>query len=409
MTPTPVRPLWAGRALALVGIVLVAFNLRTAVASLSPVLGRIEAEIELAPVVVGFLGMLPPLCYAVFGIATPRFAKRFGLERTLVVALAALALGLAGRGFAGSALALVGASALAFAAIGVGNVLLPPLVKRYFPDRIGLVTTLYVTAMSVSTFIPPLIAVPVADAAGWRVSIGEWAIVAGLALVPWLVMLVRPAGDRGASASAPSPEEPAAAGFGRMLRSLLAWALVVVFGVGSFNAYAAFAWMPQIVQDTAGTTAAEAGAMLALLAAVGLPIGVVVPMVAARYGRIRLLIGISTVSFVAGYLGLLLAPAAAVWLWMVLIGTGQIIFPLALVLINLRSRTHAGAVSLSGFVQSFGYVLAALGPIAVAGLHEATGAWTAPLVLLLVSVVPAAVAGVVVARPRYVEDDATGR
>ncbi|WP_022888479.1 MFS transporter [Agromyces italicus] len=399
MTRPPPRPLWKGRTLALVGIVLVAFNLRTAVASLSPILVLLQEEVVLGPVVVGLLGMLPLLCYAVFGIATPRLAKRLGLERALVGSLAVLAVGLAARGLAGSALGLVAASALAFAAIGVGNVLLPPLVKRYFPDRIGLVTTVYVSAMSVSTFIPPLIAVPVADAAGWRVSLGEWAVVAALSLVPWIALLVHPKRE----APETVPEEPG--GFAQMVRSPLAWALTAVFAASSFNAYVAFAWLPQLLHDIAGATPAEAGALLSLYAAMGLPAALAVPIIAARHGRIRLLVGVSVASFIVGYLGLLFAPQSATWLWVALIGTGPLVFPLTLVLINLRSRTHAGAVALSGFVQSVGYLVAATGPLVVGLLHQVSGGWTAPLVLLLVSALPAAVAGVVVARPRFVEDD----
>ncbi|MFF2275112.1 CynX/NimT family MFS transporter [Agromyces sp. NPDC058126] len=409
MTRPPSRPLWAGRSLALVGIVLVAFNLRTAVASLSPILARLQEDIALGPAVVGLLGMLPPLCYAVFGIATPRLARRIGLEPMLVGALVVLGVGLAWRGLAGSAVALVLASALAFAAIGVGNVLLPPLVKRYFPDRIGLMTTIYVTAMSVSTFIPPLVAVPVAEASGWRVSLGEWAVVAALSLVPWIALLVRSKRGRQAAAPATEPEEAGPGGFAQMARSPLAWALTVVFTVSGFNAYAAFAWLPQMLHDIAGTTPAEAGALLALYAAMGLPAGLVVPIIAARYGRIRLLVGVSVASFVVGYLGLLFAPSTATWLWVVLIGIGPMIFPLTLVLINLRSRTHTGAVALSGFVQSVGYLIVAVGPLVVGLLHQASGGWTLPLVLLLVSALPAAVAGVVVARPRFVEDDRQGR
>jgi CP family cyanate transporter-like MFS transporter len=401
MQPIPPRPLWAGRTLALVGIVFVAFNLRTAVASLSPILGQLEAEIPLNPTVVGFLGMLPPLCYAVFGILTPMVAKRIGLEAALIGSILALTVGLFGRGIAGSALWLVAASALTFAAIGVGNVLLPPLVKRYFPDRIGLITTIYVTAMSVSTFTPPLIAVPVADAAGWRVSLGEWAFVAVLSIVPWIALLVHPnRKDRAAL-----PEEADRGRLRHALRSRLAWALAILFAVAGFNAYAAFAWLPTILHDIAGTTPAQAGALLSLYAAMGLPAGLLVPVIAARYGKVRLLVAVAIAAFIVGYLGLLLVPTWATWLWVALVGLGPLLFPLTLVLINLRSRTHSGAVALSGFVQSVGYLIVAIGPLAVGLLHDATGGWTVPLVFLLASAVPAAVAGLVVARPRYFEDE----
>ena len=402
MKPTQPRPLWAGRTLALLGIVLVAFNLRTAVASLSPILHQLERDIQLSPVAVGLLGMLPPLCYAVFGIITPLITKRFDLEPTLVVALVALSLGLVGRGLAGDAVWLIAASTLTFAAIGVGNVLLPPLVKRYFPDRVGLMTSLYVTALSVSTFVPPLVAVPVADAAGWRVSLGEWGLVAAVALIPWIVLLLHPKG-RGRPSL---PEEPQPGLLRYALRSPLAWSLAVLFTVAGFNAYALFAWLPSMLHDIAGTPPAEAGALLSLYAAMGLPAGLVVPIVAARFGRVRLLGGIGIGSFAAGCLGLLLVPGTVTWLWVALAGAGPLFFPLSLVLINLRSRTHEGAVALSGFVQSAGYLMVAVGPLAVGLLHQATDGWVWPLILLLVaSTVPAVISGAMAARPGYFEDE----
>lgn len=400
-TPTRSRPLWAGRSLALVGIVLVAFNLRTAVATLSPILAELERDIPLDPLVLGFLGMLPPLCFAVFGIVTPLFAKRLGLEGTLIAAILALTIGLAGRGLAGDAFWLVAASILTFAAIGVANVLLPPLVKRYFPDRIGLLTSVYVTAMSVSTFVPALVAVPMADAAGWRFSLGEWAIVAAVCLVPWITLLVHP--RREAPAALPEEAEPGLLRYA--LRSRLAWALAVVFAVAGFNSYALFAWLPPMLHDIAGASPAEAGALLSLFAAMGLPAGLLVPVIAARYGRVRLLIAVAVAAIVSGTLGLLLVPAFATWLWVAFAGIGTLLFPLALVLINLRTRTHAGAVALSGFVQSVGYLIVAVGPLAFGVLHDATDGWAWPLVFLLGSAVAAAIGGAVVARPRYFEDE----
>lgn len=399
--PSGRTPLWAGRTLALLGIVLVAFNLRSAVASLSPILAELEAEIPLGSAVVGVLGMLPPLCYGVFGIVTPLFAKRFGLETSLVAALVALTVGLAGRGLAPDAVWLVITSSLTFAAIGVGNVLLPPLVKRYFPDRIGLMTTVYATAMSVSTFVPPLVAVPVATATHWRVSLGEWAVIAALSLIPWIALLVHPSTRAGkATASEPAPSQ-----LGRAVRSPLAWALTTVFAVSAFNAYALFAWLPTILHDIAGTDHAESGALLSLYAAVGLPTSIVVPLLAARYGKVRLLVGVSVASIVLGYGGLLLAPTMATWLWVALAGLGPLLFPLSLVLINLRTRTPAGSVALSGFVQSGGYLLVAAAPLLIGVLHDWTGGWTWALVVLLATAVPAAIAGLAVARPRYLEDE----
>jgi CP family cyanate transporter-like MFS transporter len=193
------------------------------------------------------------------------------------------------------------------------------------------------------------------------------------------------------------------------VRSPLAWSLTIVFAAAGFNAYALFAWLPSILADTAGTSPAEAGALLSLYAAMGLPAGLIVPTLAVRYGRVRTLIAIGAATLVAGYAGLLLAPATATWLWVALAGIGPLFFPLSLVLINLRSRTHTGAVALSGFVQSVGYLIVASGPLVVGLLHDATGGWTVPILLLLASAVPASVAGVVVARKRYFEDERADR
>ncbi|WP_427846467.1 CynX/NimT family MFS transporter [Cryobacterium arcticum] len=401
MSISPPRPLWTGRTLALVGILLVAANLRTAVAALSPIVGEINVDIPLSSTAIGVLGMLPPVCFAVFGIFTPVFTRKLGLENVLVLALVAMLAGHITRGLAGSLGLLVLGSIITFAGLGVGNVLLPPLVKKYFPDRVGLVTSLYVTVVSLSTLIPPLIAVPVADAAGWRVSLGLWMLPALIALVPWVTMFIRHRVET--SPAALDEAEPAM--LGKIWRSSIAWALAVVFAASSLNAYAMFAWLPQLLIDTAGVTPAQAGTLLSVYAAMGIPCALLIPWLTARMKNVALLVYLGVACFLIGDLGLLLAPATLTWLWVVLAGLGPLFFPLALVLINLRTRTHEGSVALSGFVQSVGYTLGALGPLSVGLLHEITGAWTAPLIFLICTVLAVTVAGAVIARPHLLEDD----
>ena len=202
----------------MLGILIVALNLRTAVAAFSPIAGQIALDIPLSPVALGVLGMLPPVCFAVFGIFTPVFTRRFGLERVLIVALLAIALGQGLRGLSVAAPMLLAGSAVTFAGFGIGNVLLPPLVKKYFPDRIGLMTTLYATTLSVSTFLPPLLAVPVADAAGWQLSLGMWGVLAVVALVPWLALTI---GHRSDTSELPEEAQPQL--LVRVWRSTLGW------------------------------------------------------------------------------------------------------------------------------------------------------------------------------------------
>ncbi|GAA1999078.1 CynX/NimT family MFS transporter [Microbacterium ulmi] len=400
MSSTAPSPLWRGRALALAGIVLFAFSLRSAVASLSPVIDHIERDFALSPVVVGLIGTAPPVCFAVFGLLTPQLERRLGLERLAIVAMAVAATGLVTRGLAVDGVTLLLATALAFAAVGVGNVLLPPLAKKYFPDRIGLVTTVYSTMMAVSTFLPPLIAVPVADAVGWRFSLALWAVFALSAMIPWIAQLVRTRGDDVEALEGANP-----AVFERMWRIPLAWALLAGFTVSGILAYSAFAWLPQILVDIAGVSHAQAGALLSLFAAMGLPASLLVPILVARFHATKALFAVSIVTGLTGIAGLLFAPAAATWLWVVLLGIAPLLFPLTLVLLGLRARTHEGAVALSGFVQSIGYAIAAVFPFGLGVLYEATGSWTGPLIVLAVVVLFAIPTGFVASRRHTVEDE----
>ncbi len=396
------RPLWRGRSLALLGIVFVAANLRNAVAALSPIVNQINVDIPLNAVSLGVLGMLPPVCFAVFGIFTPMITRRRGLELPLVVALLAIMAGHVTRGLSDSLASLIIGSVIAFAGLGIGNVLLPPMVKKYFPDRVGLMTSLYVTVVSLSTLVPPLVAVPVADAAGWRISLGMWMLLALLALVPWITMLLR---ARTVQTPSPVVEEADSGILGLLWKSPIAWAITAVFAVSAINAYAMFAWLPQLLVESAGVTPAQAGTLLALYASMGIPCALIIPILAARLANIRPVVYFGVLAFLVGDAGLLFAPDTFTWLWVCLAGLGPLFFPLGLVLINLRTRTHAGAVALSSFVQSIGYTLGATGPLLFGLFHELSGGWTGPLIFLMTTVVAVIVAGAVIGRPHMLEDN----
>lgn len=404
-------PAWRGRILALVGILFVALSLRTAVAAISPILDHISHELPLSALIISLLGAVPPVAFAVGGLLTPLISRRLGLDRTLLLAIGVMTLGHLGRALAPSATVLLLATVVTLLGVGVANVLLPPIVKRYFPDRIGLISALYLTAMSVGSAVPALVAVPVADSAGWRVSLGVWFLIALAAAIPWIGMLRRERRLRLTDVPLEAelaPPEPAL--LGRMPRSLIAWAMVGSFGATAFISYATFAWLPLILVDTAGLSHTTAGSLLALWAIMGIPNGILGPILATRLTNITPVLVGGVVLLLLGYGGLLIAPAAAPALWVVLAGLSTILFPLVLALINLRTRTHEGAVALSGFVQGLAYGIGAAGPIVVGLVHDATGGWGIPLlVAIVVALVLETPAVFVLGRHRYVEDELAAR
>ena len=399
-------PLWAGRALALVGVVLVAVNLRTAVAALSPIFGDIGVDVPLSSLGIGVLGTLPPLCFAFFGLSAPLLQRRMRVETLLIVALAAMVVGDALRATSVSYPMLVAASGLTFAGMAIGNVMLPPLVKKYFPDRIGSLTALYATVMSLFALLPPLVAVPVTDALGWRFSVGMWGILALLAILPWVRLL---ANDRRRTPDVTQAEgmvpEAGTQLLGRARHSRIAWSLSIMFGVTALNTYAGFAWLPQILTDVARVDPATAGALLSLYAGTGIPASLLVPVIAARLKNVSAIVIAGVTAFVTGYLGLLFLPTVAPIVWVALAGLGGLLFPLSLLLINKRSRTQQGSVALSGFVQGVGYLFGALGPLAVGVLHQLTGSWTAPLLFLLATSLLVLPVVRIISRLHMVEDD----
>ena len=396
-------PLWAGRTAALLGIVLVAFTLRQAVAAISPIIGDIRVDIPVSNIDVGLLGTLPPILFAASGFFAPRVARSIGLDGGIVLALALMTAGHLIRAFAPGFAVLIVGSVIAFAGTGIGNVLLPSIVRRYFPDRVALLTAVYACIVGVSTALPAALAAPIAEATSWRFSLGVWSATSIVALVPWLIVMARERRQR-LSDAALTPSPPLAL-VTRLWRSRVAVSITILFSASAICTYAAFAWLPEILGDIAGSTPTEAGVLLAITGIISVPGALVAPALVAKLRNVGWLIAVGVAGFVLGYLGLLLAPAVLTLLWVLLIGSGSILFPVCLALINVRTRTAGGTVALSGFAQGIAYALGALGPLVVGLLHDGSAGWTLPLLFLMVVALAAIIPAVTLARPTFVEDE----
>jgi CP family cyanate transporter-like MFS transporter len=339
----------------------------------------------------------------------PRLARRFGLSAVVCTGMVAIAAGLLIRPYAGNTVGFLAGTALALMGIAVSNILMPVLVKRWFPDRVGPMTGLYSMALALGTSLPAAVTVPVADGLGgdWRAGLAVWAGLAAVAVLPWLVLLRVRGAER--IEAVPAPAAPEAAGSRlRITRSRIAWALAVFFGLQSTAAYITMGWMAQIYRD-AGLSAGTAGLLLAVTMVMGVPLAFVIPRVATRLphqGPIAVVLGLCGL---AGYAGLYLAPAGGAWAWAVLLGISNCAFPLALTMVGMRARTGAGVAQLSAFAQSTGYLLSIPGPLLVGVLYQHSGGWGQPLALMAALMVPQILVGVLAGRDRTVEDEAAAR
>ncbi|MGW0504599.1 MFS transporter [Micromonospora sp. NPDC003241] len=387
--------------LLLVGMLLVALNLRAAMTSLGALLDEVRVGLALSGTMAGVVTTLPAVAFAGLGATTPWLVRRLSAPRLLVLAMIALTVGQALRVLTDSAVVFLVTSALALAGIAVANILLPMLVKQYFPHRTGLITGVYMMTLTAGATAAAAAAVPVAHAFGsWRAGLGVWAALAAVAVLPWLPAALRTGGAArrvgrhgGRARVRISPG-----------RTRLGWAMALYFGAQSLSAYAIMGWLAVLFRD-AGFRPQDAGLLLAGVTALGVPIALLMPTLAGRLGDLRLLVLALTAASSVAYLGLAFAPHGGALLWVVLLALGQGAFPLILATIGLRARTADGTVALSAFTQSVGYLIAALGPLLVGILHESTGGWTAPLGFLLVALAVQTGAGIVIARPRYIEDE----
>ena len=387
-----------GRLLVFCAIAMSALVLRVAVTSFTPLAARISEEIGFSSTIVGVFGMIPTAMFAVFGLATPMLGRRWGLERTALIAMLMAGVGMATRALMTDTWSLLILSGVALGGMGIGNVVIPPLVKRYFSDGLALVSSVYIVGVQLGTIVPAFVAVPLADAFGWRVSLGVWALVGFAAALPWIQVLLR---HRGAEAKNVMPADQRAPG--QVWRSPVGWGMAGMFGMTSLVTYSMFTWIPDILAD-AGASPAFGGAMVGLFALLGLVAAFGAPSLCARMENPFPVVVACGACFLVAFAGLWIAPMSAPILWVVLLGLGPSTFPMALTLINLRSRTHAGSAALSGFTQGVGYTAACLGPLLFGVFHDLTSGWTASFAFMTLAVAVLMTGAYQACKPRMIED-----
>ncbi|MFJ3384659.1 MULTISPECIES: CynX/NimT family MFS transporter [unclassified Curtobacterium] len=403
-----------------VAIVLVALNLRGPIVAPAPVIGDIRLDLGLTSTVAGLLTTIPVLCFA---LATPLASwviAKATPERALSLSLVIVLAGTVVRSLPSAAALLIGTAVIGIG-ITIGNVVIPVVIRRdTSPERVGIVTGVYTSALNVGSMTTSLGTAPIAGVWGWPVAIAVWGVLAVVAGLAWSYAVgpraawLRPAvgapaeplpvtgpidqvlGTGAIRLPGSTPDAPAAAP-SRRPALWVTIGLTLAFGGQAFSYYALTAWIPTLLHDEIGFSKASSGAsssvfqILAVVGALG------VPVLAARW-RPRAILSLVAFLWLAMPLGLLFAPQ--LWLlWSILGGAAQgggitVIF---IIIVRLVSNDD-DARRMSAFVQGGGYLIGSAGPIVAGALHGATGDWTAPLLVVLVAVLVLGVVGTLAAR-----------
>jgi CP family cyanate transporter-like MFS transporter len=396
--------------LLLLAILLVAINLRGAIAAVSPVLPEIRVGLDLSGRSAGLLTALPVLCFAAVAPLAGWLGRRVGPERAVLLGCAGIAIGTVARVLGDTSILMAG-TVLVGAAMTVGNVLVPALVKRDFPDRTGQVTGLYTAALILGATVAAALTAPIAAVTSWRAGLAGWAVLAVAAAVVWHVATrngmpprIVPPRVITNDLSRSQLYDHAGAASASVWRHPVAWAVALFFGFQSVLYFTITGWLPTLLVDELSLTLATAGLGMSVFQLLGIAGTVVVATQAERRPQQGWLALLVAAAFAVMLAGLLIFPAA--WpAWSVIGGVAQGAgITLALTLVVVRSADPATAIRLSGMAQLVAYSMGAAGPLTIGVLHESTGGWTVPLIALLVVAAALAVSGVVAGRDTTVGD-----
>lgn len=387
-----------GKLVLLIGIVLVATNLRAPITSVGPVVPQIQEALSLSNTLAGLITTIPLLAFALLSPIAPKLAEKWSIERVLWAAVWAIGLGLLIRS-SSSVVLLFSGAALVGCGIAFGNVLVPPFIKQRFPQKIGLVTGIYSVAMNITASLASGFSIAIGQwtGRGWKGSIGVWLVFSLITLIVWIPQLLGSKVKKQGDTPAAGPQ-----GGTSMLSSRLAWYITIFMGLQSLLFYCSVAWLPVVLQEW-GMASETSGWVLSFIQFTQLPIVFVGPIIAGRlrdHTPLLWFIGgtlVLSVLLIIGWRTQFIIPAV------ILFGLGSgLAFSLVMMWFVLRTKTTRDAARISGMAQSFGYALAATGPPLFGALHDWTGNWEAPFFLLLAATIILYLTGMKVAKPQTI-------
>jgi CP family cyanate transporter-like MFS transporter len=375
-------------------VLLVALNMRSPLVAVAPVVDDLRRGLDVGAGTVGLLTSIPVLC---FGLAAPLASlliARTGVHPAVLVSLAGVLAGTLLRSLGSPATAIAGTVAIGLG-ITVGNVVVPVVIGRDFPGATNVVTAAYTAALNIGSTLASALTAPLAALVGWQAALAAWGLLVVVAAAVWTAALRRQVAQADAAeevGTAPPPPPPAAPARS-VWRQPAAWGLTLAFAGQAFSYYGATAWLPTLLAEENGMSRSAAGISSSLFQVLAVIGAFSVPALVSWWKRPSLVLLAVTAAWATLPIGLLVAPS--LWaLWCCLAGMAQgggitVVF----IAIVRRSRDLTENRRLSAMVQGGGYAVAATGPLVIGAVHDATGGWTAPLLVILGAVVVMAVAG----------------
>lgn len=385
--------------LMVLGIVLIAANLRAPLTAVGPVISEISTSLQLSNVLAGMVTTIPLMAFALLSGFAPKISKRYGMETALMASLFILLIGLFVRPLGGVYSLFLGA-ALVGIGITVGNVLMPAYIKNNFSEKIGLMTGLYSASMNLTAALAAgfSIQIGLSTGQGWRGSLGVWLITAVLAMLVWIPQLKRQKKNKPITLAF-EQRDPVKTS---IYRSRIAWSITLFMGLQSLVFYCAAAWFPKVLQSW-GMSAIDSGWMLSYIQFAQLPVTFIGPIIAGRMKSQVPLVWITALLMSLGIVGILLFKTDYIIWWCICIGIASgLAFSLAMMFFVLRTENATQAAEMSGMAQSFGYLLAGCGPPLFGALYDITQQWSYSLIVLLTASVLLLVFGVIAAKPRTI-------
>ena len=385
--------------LVLCAMVLLATNMRSPIVVLGSIAPVVQEALNISEIQIGWLGAVPMLTFAIGALISPAIGKRFGLENTLIVMIALLTMGMIIRTVIATWSGFLIGTLLLTLAIGFANTLAAPVIKQRTPKHIPLITGLFSLTMTVTAGIVAGVALPLSEHVGWQWALGGWSFLGIFAIVIWIFLRVRLGSSSHQAVDLPT--------FGSseisMWRTPFAWQIAIFMGLQSLLFYTVASFLPSIWVSK-GLPAIQAGQMNSVFQFMA-PVSILSLTWLINRGRpIQALAVFATVLNVIGVLGISYLSTELAWLWSALMGIGcSAIFTLSMMLFSLRTYTTNQSSELSGMAQAVGYFIAFFGPLGTGWLHETTGNWDLPLLIMLVLMIANVVIAWMVSRPVMVD------